>query len=502
MSSSIALMVEALAKAAEIILVTRINSPSELPRVPGRTRFNMEVEEIDVVRGLIEYWRRDIGMPLRLLIVWRPSDQSAICLLERWDLQYTSSERKTYVNQANVPASVRVLWRKFVIILRTLHSLSVTLPAARCAKFSAVQHRRGKKTGSIGFAICTKESDSERWLLLDGNASAAYEPKAPLDFLAASGETNLIELPPARCAFGSWAVTVRYAYRNPSDPLRVASGLPAPMSSPANQVEAKSLAATSPSGLSILLAASKKNDQPLKRNDISAMENSLVLQIPHRIETGGVICSTIHKSNPKPVLLNVPFGLPHQSRSGIGQGVASCSASHGGQPVLLTSTPPFASPKSESPKKKATISSLRSPPFAKLNNARGDTQKKVSKCAAKPRAPDSVHSTHRSQTKISCLGLTVPDQASSPWLSVDRGDEKCNAMATNLILNTPDWNLPESLPPFAFDASLAHQNLDVCSKSSAISAIVSLCTEPKSNNDGEYHWNALRFTLSSVRASK
>ena len=76
-------VVEALAKAAEIILLNRVLRPSELSRSQGRTRFNVEVDEVDVIRGLIEYWRRDLCLPLVILVVWRPTNGSPMTLLER-----------------------------------------------------------------------------------------------------------------------------------------------------------------------------------------------------------------------------------------------------------------------------------------------------------------------------------------------------------------------------------------------------------------------------------
>lgn len=89
-AKAVEVMVEAMAKAVEIVLLNRIMHPFDLSRSPGRTRFNVEVDEVDVVRGLIEYWRRDPGLPLVLLVVTRSPSGGPAALLERWELRYAA----------------------------------------------------------------------------------------------------------------------------------------------------------------------------------------------------------------------------------------------------------------------------------------------------------------------------------------------------------------------------------------------------------------------------
>lgn len=90
-AKAVEVMVEAMAKAVEIVLLNRIMHPFDLSRSPGRTRFNVEVDEVDVVRGLIEYWRRDPGLPLVLLVVTRSPSGGPAALLERWELRYAAA---------------------------------------------------------------------------------------------------------------------------------------------------------------------------------------------------------------------------------------------------------------------------------------------------------------------------------------------------------------------------------------------------------------------------
>ena len=202
---------EALAKAAEMILLNRVLRPSELSRSQGRTRFNVEVDEVDVIRGLMEYWRRDLCLPLVILVVWRPTNGNPTTLLERWEFRYTAAAAGGRISDESAAlASVRSLWKRLVILLRTLYSVSVSLPGARLSRQVEVDSRRGGNLsyGSIGFAVCTREIDSDGWLVLNGHASSAYEATPPMHF---NGDAESMALPTARCIFGSLTVNVCYA---------------------------------------------------------------------------------------------------------------------------------------------------------------------------------------------------------------------------------------------------------------------------------------------------
>lgn len=207
-------VVEALAKAAEMILLSRVLRPSELSRSAGRTRFNVEVDEVDIVRGLIEYWRRDLCLPFVIFVVWRPPGDNPTQLLERWELRYTAAAPGgRLVDESAALVSVRSLWKRLVILLRTLYSVAVSLPSARLSRQAEVDSRRGGDVnhGSVGFALCTREIDSDGWLVLNGHASPAYEATPPMHF---HGEVKSMTLPTARCIFGSLTMRVCYALRH------------------------------------------------------------------------------------------------------------------------------------------------------------------------------------------------------------------------------------------------------------------------------------------------
>ncbi|KAJ8602469.1 hypothetical protein CTAYLR_001191 [Chrysophaeum taylorii] len=204
-------MFEALAKAAEIVLLNRIHESRELGRRVGRTRFNIDIDEVDVLRGMMEYWRRDLHLPLRILIVWRPAEKSEKRrLLERWDLHFAPSERPLSgaEDEKELLAEVRSLWKRLVLLLRTLYSRSLLMPATRLAREADHARRVGRPSGSLGFAVCTREADSDAWLLLNGHDSAAYQPNPPLEF--ADARVSKLALPVAECAFGTYSIGASY----------------------------------------------------------------------------------------------------------------------------------------------------------------------------------------------------------------------------------------------------------------------------------------------------
>ena len=203
-------MFEALAKAGEIVLLNRVHDVRGLPRRSGRTRFNIDVDEVDVLRGMMEYWRREIHLPLRILIIWRTSeDRASARLLERWDLQFLAAEKPLTggEDEKDLLAHVRMLWKMVVVRLRTLYSEMLLLPATKLAR--QADHNRYRNEPRIGFAVCTRENDSDAWLLLNGHDSAAYQPNPPLDFLD-TADVQKVQLPPASCPFGSFSISAAY----------------------------------------------------------------------------------------------------------------------------------------------------------------------------------------------------------------------------------------------------------------------------------------------------
>merc|ERR1712091_304759 len=86
-----------------------------------------------VVRGLIEYWRRDPGLPLVLLVVTRSPSGGPAALLERWELRYAAARGGGGGGggEAEALASVRALWRRLVVLLRTVSCAARTRRRAR-----------------------------------------------------------------------------------------------------------------------------------------------------------------------------------------------------------------------------------------------------------------------------------------------------------------------------------------------------------------------------------
>jgi hypothetical protein len=556
-------MVEALAKATELILLNRIFHASELSRNPGRTHFNVEVDEVDVVRGIIEYWRRDICLPLRLLIVWQPSDGATATLLERWDLQHAWSDCGVCsADKAGLLLNVRRLWKKLVIVLRTLYSVSVALPATRLARKAEVEHRRGTGSGSIGFAICTREADSEAWLLLNGHASSAYEPNAPLDFeySAVAREANCIQLPPARCVFGTWMVTVSYL-KAVSIAVPISDAPPRPpalmplVSQGTGIAKASSqrslLTSNSPSGLSLLLAGSPEpkapwisggigpsphpNEPPPFTDTSSLTEslsplNGLVLLTPTRL------CDrqTSRSAETRPTAffqkapLNAPFGYspsdPHRNDMNQpllkGGGLLYCKrpprapeVPHYAPAPVPGSTPPFASPVSNSPQQKTGDVSAYSPPFAALHaQSSGAMLLTKSNGPSGTNRPGLLTSNFRdvrrsSQFEMPPLSLLIPDRESSPWFSAGViGNETTELAPLANISRRPKLHMAIDLPPFAFDpppdaSGLFHS--DSTSNSAAITHTLYCDGHDRCSNKTEVliQWSTLGCTLSALAAT-
>ncbi|KAK7233351.1 hypothetical protein SO694_00108058 [Aureococcus anophagefferens] len=114
-------------------------------------------------RGLIEYWRRDPGLPLVLLVVTRSPSGGPAALLERY-------------------------------------SIAASLPCARLARRAEVDARRargGAGTAALGFAVATREVRAR-----------AGDSAPPLRF---EGGAGALALAPAACCFGALSATVHYA---------------------------------------------------------------------------------------------------------------------------------------------------------------------------------------------------------------------------------------------------------------------------------------------------
>lgn len=205
-------MYEALAMSAEIVLLNRILEPRDLNRRQTRTRFNINIDGVDVVRGMMEFWRRDLHLPLRILIVWRPKDnESPPWLLERWDMHFAPSEKPLTgaEEESRLVAQVKAMYKRLILLLRTLYSQSLLLPTTQVARDLDLARRKNLKTGSLRFAVCTRMHDSDAWVLLNGHDSSAYQHNPPLEFEPNNRIGELV-LPRAGCAFGTFSITASF----------------------------------------------------------------------------------------------------------------------------------------------------------------------------------------------------------------------------------------------------------------------------------------------------
>jgi len=280
--------------------LNRIHSPSQLGRRLGRQRFNMDVDEVDVVRGMMEYWRRDLHLPLRILIVWRENNSTEKKnilqgtkprLLERWDIQFElASASLSGPNEEELLVQVRSVWKRVVILLRTLYSRMLLLPATALtqediySKRSARQQKNhAEKLPSIGFAVCTRENDSDAWLLLNGHESPAYQSNPPLEFTQ-DAKVERFFFTPASCAFGTYSIHVHYdASVTELFINRDSSPAPTIPSDPSSTASIKEQdMRRSPSGLSILLA----------QEEHFAQEEDTKNEVPTNDSMGGYIKNT------------------------------------------------------------------------------------------------------------------------------------------------------------------------------------------------------------------
>lgn len=127
------------------------------------SRFNLQIEEVDAVRSILQLWKKSLHVPLRLDVYYQycssPQDQIPKKeLLERWNIDYLSSEQSSSIatsshisysssvngntsmhtnrtpNNTTVDDTItqlRQVCKRVVIFLRTLYSLTRMMPAYR-----------------------------------------------------------------------------------------------------------------------------------------------------------------------------------------------------------------------------------------------------------------------------------------------------------------------------------------------------------------------------------
>lgn len=488
-AKAVEVMVEAMAKAVEIVLLNRIMHPFDLSRSPGRTRFNVEVDEVDVVRGLIEYWRRDPGLPLVLLVVTRSPSGGPAALLERWELRYAAARGGGGGGggEAEALASVRALWRRLVVLLRTVYSIAASLPCARLARRAEVDARRargGAGTAALGFAVATREVGGGGWLVLDGSGAPAYDSAPPLRF---EGGAEALALAPAACCFGALSATVHYA-RAP-----VASAPPPPPPRARTSDRAATARPGPPSGLSLLLARAPPNADAAAANvtgpsaapraAAAASSSSLDARaLPGRLAPGRRRAAPPGPRSFDPAnratpggaspgaptgVCDAPFGLALAARHATAAEDARTRAS----PPAVASTPPFASrsppagglERAPAPRGSSrTAPAAGSPPFAALAAAGRAAQPRAE--PRRPRAPwvnraapgattppalGGNAAAGRPPRALARVSRAAPSSADDPWVA-RRGAVRIAAA------DLGDPGAPVPLAPLAHRAKVDH----------------------------------------------
>lgn len=118
-------VLEILYKIAELVILSRVNLQSESDHHRGarRARFNLDIEEIPMVREAMEPWRQDLHLPLVVDIYLETEDQKQ--LLERWNVVYTPAgggNRDMLVQLREVCKKASVMLRVMYCVLRQLPS--------------------------------------------------------------------------------------------------------------------------------------------------------------------------------------------------------------------------------------------------------------------------------------------------------------------------------------------------------------------------------------------
>ncbi|KAK9803839.1 hypothetical protein WJX73_005890 [Symbiochloris irregularis] len=149
---------ECIVKAAQIVLVSRVNAPTK-PVAPDQRKcwFNLQIEELPVTQSELEHWKRHVTTPLVLEIYLQPgqpgrltaaftrpsspsdanaSEQARGMLLERWTLQYLHSAPEDRAGTARARLDTPAVYKRMVIMLRSLYSYVRMLPAFRMSRTS------------------------------------------------------------------------------------------------------------------------------------------------------------------------------------------------------------------------------------------------------------------------------------------------------------------------------------------------------------------------------
>mmetsp|Transcript_28753 Transcript_28753/g.52563 ORF Transcript_28753/g.52563 Transcript_28753/m.52563 type:complete len:858 (-) Transcript_28753:65-2638(-) len=194
---------EAIAKAAEIIVrsrcdIPRKSTPIKSNKPSSSSRFNLEVEEVDQVRAILQRWRRSLHVPLRLDVFFQNEDQSQHEprkeLLERWCIDYvaSSADHAPYGHGGgdDTIAQLRQVCKRVVILLRSLHCLTRMMPAYRL-------HRRLTEGSS------QSSSNNGAYYAQEFNMTPADFPNGRIlfSFYVSGDENDSASLSSATCPF-------------------------------------------------------------------------------------------------------------------------------------------------------------------------------------------------------------------------------------------------------------------------------------------------------------
>uniref|UniRef100_A0AAV1U9G8 Autophagy-related protein 13 N-terminal domain-containing protein n=1 Tax=Peronospora matthiolae TaxID=2874970 RepID=A0AAV1U9G8_9STRA len=130
-------VLEFLYKAAELIVQSRVNLQAEPDwrRSSRRARFNLDIEEVPIVRDAMAAWRDDVRLPLAIDIFWEGAAGSCHkVLLERWSVTFAAegeSSSSGVSSTQDVIQQLKEVCKKISVLLRALFSFMRQLPAHR-----------------------------------------------------------------------------------------------------------------------------------------------------------------------------------------------------------------------------------------------------------------------------------------------------------------------------------------------------------------------------------
>ncbi|KAI9909278.1 hypothetical protein PsorP6_014653 [Peronosclerospora sorghi] len=129
-------VLECLYKVAELIVQSRVSLPAAEPdrrRGTRRSRFNLDLDEIPLVRESMTTWKDDVRRPLSIDIFWDgpgATTQGKV-LLERWSVTFTAATDGVGSSTQDVIQHLKEVCKRISVLLRALFSFMRQLPAHR-----------------------------------------------------------------------------------------------------------------------------------------------------------------------------------------------------------------------------------------------------------------------------------------------------------------------------------------------------------------------------------